>query len=88
MCLAIPGKITAIKNHEDETFRTAKVSFGGILKEVNLALVPEARTGDYVLVHVGIAISIVDEYEAMRTLEYIEKLGDLEEMKSSADMSS
>jgi hydrogenase expression/formation protein HypC len=85
MCLAIPGKITAIENHEDETFRTGKVSFGGILKEVNLALVPEARTGDYVLVHVGIAISIVDEYEALRTLQYIEQLDDLEELKSSDD---
>ncbi len=82
MCLAIPGKITVIEDHADPTFRTARVSFGGIHKEVNLALVPEARTGDYVLVHVGIAISIVDEDEALKTLQYIEKLGELEELKS------
>jgi hydrogenase expression/formation protein HypC len=86
MCLAIPGRITAIKDHEDDMFRTAKVSFGGILKEVNLALVPKARLGDYVLVHVGIAISIVDEHEALRTLEYIKQLDDLEELKSSDDV--
>ena len=88
MCLAIPGRIITVENHEDETFRTAKVSFGGILKEVNLALVPEARQGDYVLVHVGIAISIVDEYEALKTLQYVEKLGALEELKSANGGSS
>ena len=62
MCLAIPGKILSITNQLDETFRFGKVSFGGITKEVNLCMVPEAKPDDYVLVHVGVAISIVDEY--------------------------
>jgi hydrogenase expression/formation protein HypC len=82
MCLAIPGKVIAITAQLDETFRTAKVSFGGILKEVNLALLPEAQPGDYVLVHVGVAISIVDEAEALKTFEYINKLGELDELDS------
>jgi hydrogenase expression/formation protein HypC len=82
MCLAIPGKVIAITSQLDETFRTAKVSFGGILKEVNLALLPEAQPGDYVLVHVGVAISIVDEAEALKTFQYIDKLGELDELDS------
>ena len=64
MCLAIPGKIIAITEQLDETFRRGKVSFGGILKDVNLFMVPEAAIGDYVLVHVGVAINKVDEEEA------------------------
>ena len=60
MCLAIPGKIEAITAALDDVFRIGKVSFEGIKKEVNLALVPEAQVGDYVLVHVGAAISVVD----------------------------
>ena len=61
MCLAIPGKIIAITDQLDETFRKGKVSFGGIMKEVSLYMVPEAQVGDYVLVHVGVAINVVDE---------------------------
>ena len=64
MCLAIPGKIIAITEQLDETFRKGKVSFGGIMKEVSLYMVPEAKVDDYVLVHVGVAINIVDEEEA------------------------
>jgi hydrogenase expression/formation protein HypC len=82
MCLAIPGKVISITSQPDQTFRTAKISFGGILKEVNLALVPEAQPGDYVLVHVGVAISIVDEAEALKTFEYIRQLGELDELES------
>ena len=67
MCLAIPGKIASIAGQLDETFRTGKVSFGGIVKEVNLCMVPEANVGDYVMVHVGVAISVVDEAEAQQT---------------------
>lgn len=81
MCLAIPGKITEIVNQMDDTFRIAKVSFGGILKEVNLSMVPEARIGDYVLVHVGVAISLVDEEEARKTFEYIQQIGELGELE-------
>lgn len=80
MCLAIPGKVTAITAQLDETFRIGKVSFGGIQKEINLAMVPEARVGDYVLVHVGVAISIVDEEEALTTFEYLKKIGELDEL--------
>jgi hydrogenase expression/formation protein HypC len=81
MCLAIPGKVVTISRQLDDTFRFAKVSFGGIIKEVNLSMVPEANIGDYVLVHVGVAISVVDEQEAQKTFEYIQKIGELEELK-------
>ena len=83
MCLAIPGKITSIAAELDETFRLAKVSFGGIIKDVNLAMVPEARIGDYVLVHVGVAISVVDEEEAKKTFRYLQQIGELEELEDS-----
>jgi hydrogenase expression/formation protein HypC len=80
MCLAIPGKLTSITAQLDETFRFGKVSFGGIMKEVNLSMVPEAQVGDYVLVHVGVAISMVDEEEALKTFEYIKQIGELNEL--------
>lgn len=80
MCLAIPGKIQSIVNQLDDTFRIAKVSFGGIMKEVNLAMVPEAQVGDYVLVHVGVAIGIVDEAEAQQTFSYLQQVGELEDL--------
>ncbi|MDX2249468.1 MAG: HypC/HybG/HupF family hydrogenase formation chaperone [Bacteroidia bacterium] len=79
MCLAIPGKITTITDTEDDFFRTGKVSFNGILKEVNLSMVPDAQPGDYVLVHVGVALSVVDEEEAKTTFDYLKKMGELEE---------
>jgi hydrogenase expression/formation protein HypC len=81
MCLAIPGKIIAIDNEIDDIFRIAKVSFEGIVKEVNLAMVPEAGIGDYVLVHVGSAISVVDEEEANRTMEILKQMDDLGELE-------
>lgn len=80
MCLAIPGKLIDITHQLDETFRYGKVSFGGIMKDVNLSMVPEARQGDYLLVHVGVAISIVDEEEALKTFEYIKRIGELDEL--------
>ncbi|MDX1942021.1 MAG: HypC/HybG/HupF family hydrogenase formation chaperone [Saprospiraceae bacterium] len=82
MCLAIPGKIQSIAAQLDDTFRVAKVSFGGIVKDVNLAMVPEAKIGDYVLVHVGVAISLVDEDEAQRTFSYLLQVGELEDLES------
>jgi hydrogenase expression/formation protein HypC len=85
MCLAIPGKIISITNQLDETFRFGKVSFGGINKEINLCMVPEAKINDYVLVHVGVAISIVDEKEAKETFEYLRQLGEVEELKDGID---
>lgn len=82
MCLSIPGKLVEITGELDETFRTGKVSFDGIFKEVSLTLVPEAQPGDYVLVHVGAAISVVDEKEAKETFEIIKQLGELDELES------
>ena len=66
MCLAVPGQVL---NVEDDPLRTATVSFGGVTKSVSLAFVPEAGVGDYVIVHVGFAISKLDEDAARRTLE-------------------
>ncbi|MBL0359439.1 MAG: HypC/HybG/HupF family hydrogenase formation chaperone [Chitinophagaceae bacterium] len=80
MCLAIPGKILSITNQLDETFRFGKVSFGGITKEVNLCMVPEANIDDYVLVHVGVAISVVDEEEAKKVFSYLKEMGEVEEL--------
>lgn len=81
MCLAIPGQITEITSAFDETFRVARVSFGGVMKEVNLSMVPEAHVGDFVLVHVGVAISTIDEEEAQKTFTYLEQIGELDELQ-------
>jgi hydrogenase expression/formation protein HypC len=83
MCLAIPGKIISIENQVDEVFRFAKVSFDGIVKQVNLAMVPEAKIGDYVLVHVGSAISIVDEEEAKQTMDILYKMDELDGLENT-----
>jgi hydrogenase expression/formation protein HypC len=81
MCLAIPGKITQIPEGQDPILRQGKVSFGGITKDVNLSMVPDARVDDYVLVHVGLAISMVDEEEAQQTFRYLQQIGELDELK-------
>jgi hydrogenase expression/formation protein HypC len=83
MCLAVPGKIMSI-DCADPVFRTGKVSFGGIVKQINLAYVPEAKVGDYVLVHVGFAISVVDEAEAQEVFEYLRQIGDLAELEENS----
>jgi hydrogenase expression/formation protein HypC len=76
VCLAIPGKVL---NSEDLGFaRTGRVQFGGIVRQVRLDFVPEAGPGDFVLVHVGFAISQVDEAEAQRTYEALAEMGELE----------
>ena len=80
MCLAIPGKIISIDDQLDDVFRIAKVTFNGIIKEVNLVMVPEAKIGDYVMVHVGSAISIVDEEEAKYTMDILMKMDELTEL--------
>jgi hydrogenase expression/formation protein HypC len=77
MCLAIPGRLISVQENEDLLFRTGKVSFDGIEKDVNLSLLPDAKAGDYVLVHVGIAISKVDEAEARLMLKYLTDSGDM-----------
>lgn len=71
MCLAIPGKIVQITENDNPLERKGKVSFGGILKEVNLAYVPSAIIDNYVIVHAGFALSILDEEEAQQTLQDI-----------------
>ena len=80
MCLSIPGKLVEITSQLDETFRTGKVSFDGVLKEVSLTLVPEAKVNDYVLVHVGAAISTIDEEEAKKTFELLKQLNELHDL--------
>jgi hydrogenase expression/formation protein HypC len=77
MCLAVPGKILSITG-DDPMLRTGKVSFGGIVKEVSLAYVPEAQVNDYVLVHVGFAISRIDEAEAAEVFEILKEMDELE----------
>lgn len=80
MCLAIPGKILSIEG-DDPFMRMGKVSFGGVVKDVNLAYVPEAQVDNYVIVHVGFAISIVDEEEANRVFEYLREMDELAELE-------
>ena len=80
MCLAVPGRVESIHG-DDPLSRTGKVSFGGAVKEVNLAYVPEVKVGDYVVVHVGFALSIVDEEEASKVFEYLKEMEDLSELK-------
>jgi hydrogenase expression/formation protein HypC len=79
MCLAVPGRVVEIMDTGDIAFRRAKVDFGGVRKEINLAYTPEAEVGKYVLVHVGFAISVIDEAEAQRVFQYLEELGALKE---------
>lgn len=82
MCLAIPGKILEICEHQE--LRSARVQFGGIVRQVSLNFVPEAGVGDYVMVHVGFAISRVDAEEADRTYKILEEMGSIEAELASA----
>lgn len=84
MCLAVPGKILDVSN-DDPIMRTGRVDFGGIVKEVNLAYVPEAQAGEYVIVHAGFAISTIDEAEASKVFEYLREIGDLDELEVGDD---
>ena len=77
MCLAVPGKVLDIQG-DDPLLRSGRVSFAGVVKNVSLTCVPEAKVGDYVLVHVGLAISVVDEKEAEETFRYLREMGDLD----------
>jgi hydrogenase expression/formation protein HypC len=83
MCLAIPGKITSITG-DDPLSRTGKIDFGGILKEASLAYVPEARIGDYVIVHVGFAISRLDEEEANQIFGYLREMQELADLEDGS----
>jgi len=80
MCLAIPGKIVSISG-DDPLTRMGRVDFGGIIKEASLACVPDVNVGDYVIVHVGFALSKVDEEEAQKVFEYLNEMDALAELK-------
>ena len=80
MCLAIPGEVIEI-TQDEPMMRIARVSFGGIVKAVNLSFTPQASVGDYVLAHVGFAINIIDPDEARRVFEYLDSIGELDEIK-------
>jgi hydrogenase expression/formation protein HypC len=79
MCLAIPGKVETISG-DDPVVRMGRINFGGVIKEASLAYVPEVRVGDYVVVHVGFALSKVDPEEAQRVFEYLKQIGELSEV--------
>jgi hydrogenase expression/formation protein HypC len=81
MCLAIPGKLLSISGAGD-IMRTGRVDFGGVIKEINLAFAPEAEVGDYVLVHVGFAITVIDEAEAERVFEHLRAIDELQNIES------
>lgn len=81
MCLAVPGQILSVAG-DDPLLRVGRVSFGGIVKEVNLAYVPEAGVGDYVIVHVGFAISTMDQAEAARVFDYLRQMDEMSELDS------
>lgn len=83
MCLAIPGQIIEIQG-DDPLMRNGRVRFGGIVKEVNLAYTPEAKIDDFVLVHVGFAITVIDEEEAKRVFSYLDEINELEELEESS----
>jgi hydrogenase expression/formation protein HypC len=84
MCLGIPGEVVAVR--EDQGLRVGTVKFAGITREVCLEYVAEARVGDYVLVHVGFAIAVIDAEEAARTYRILEELGQTAEL--TADRSA
>lgn len=84
MCLAIPGKILSISG-DDSLSRSARVSFGGTVKEIHLAYTPQAKVGDYVIVHVGFALSIVDEAEAKQVFEDLEQMAAMEDISDNDD---
>src|SRR5271165_7520062 len=76
MCLAVPGRLLSVTG-EDPLTRVGRVDFGGVVKEINLAFVPEARVGEYVLVHVGFALTVIDEDEAVQVFEHLREMGEL-----------
>ena len=80
MCLAVPGKLVSIHG-DDPILRVGTVDFGGVRKDVNLAFLPEAEIGDYVLVHVGFALNTIDEFEANRVFQYLDTIGELGELE-------
>ena len=86
MCLAIPGKIQSIEYQYGGLVKMAKILFGGIIKEASLDMVPHAVVGDYVLVHVGVALTVVDAEEAKKTFNYLKEIGELDELVESCQI--
>ena len=82
MCLAVPGLLTEIIR-EDLIFKIGKVNFGGIIKDVRLDLVPEAKVGDYAIIHVGFAISLVSEEEAQQSMDLLREILEAEQDQES-----
>lgn len=87
MCLGIPGQITEIEEAEDDFMRVGKVSFGGSIKEVSLAYVPEAKVDDYVVVHAGFALNVMDESQAGEVFGYLKEMSDLLEQEEKSKQS-
>ena len=79
MCLAVPGKVLSVRQETDSPLLFGKVDFAGVRKDICLAYTPEVKPGDYVLVHVGFALSIVDEEEAKRIFEHLQAMEELAE---------
>lgn len=84
MCLAVPGRILSVSG-DDPVIRSGRVDFGGVAKEINLAYVPEARIGDYVLVHVGFALAVIDEAEAERVFASLQEIAALDAARAKAE---
>lgn len=85
MCLAVPGQIVSV-TEGDPLERTGRVRFGGVIQEVRLGFVPEAQVGDYVIVHVGVAISKLDEDEARQVWSHLARMGELDELESAHEL--
>ena len=83
MCLGIPGKV--VETYREHDVLMGKVDFGGVFKRVCLEHVPEVRLGDYVLVHVGFAITVIDANEAEKVFEHLERIGEIEEELRAAE---
>lgn len=84
MCLAIPGKIISLSNEQNSLERTARVDFSGVVKDINLAYLPEAQLNDYVIVHAGVALSILDQEEAAATLAAFAELDEMNQTELQA----
>jgi hydrogenase expression/formation protein HypC len=83
MCLGVPGKVVEMIGESPLGMPMARVSFGGIIKEACLAYVPEVQVGDYVIVHAGFALSVIDEEEAMEVFEILREMQDLADLEIS-----
>ncbi len=84
MCLGIPGKVVSIEG-DDPLYKMGKIDFGGIIKEISVAYVPEVEIGQYVVVHAGFAISVIDEDEANQIFEYLKEMGEMADLAESAE---